>query len=108
MGIFLYVLTIRDLLFNLKPNLNLREYCVQMNKIQAKLAIDNFVFKLIANGDYNKLKNLTDNGYVNINITNQFKKTGRDLAVERSHIQIVQLIDKIEEKQRRLRTKMNY
>ncbi|RNA15716.1 hypothetical protein BpHYR1_021758 [Brachionus plicatilis] len=90
------------------PNLNLREYCIQTNKIQAKLAIDNFVFKLIANGEYDKLKCLTDKGYININVTNQFKKTGRDLAMERSHVNIVQLIDKIEEKQRRLRTKMNY
>lgn len=102
--VFIKVFTI----FSLKPQLNLREYCVQLNKIQAKTAIDAFVFKLIANGEYQKLKDLADNGYLNINITNRFKKTGRDLAVERCHLNIVQLIDKIEEKQRRLRTKMNY
>jgi hypothetical protein len=79
-----------------------------MNKVKAKLAIDQFVFKLIGTGDYNKLKTLTDNGYLNINVTNQFRKTTRDLAVERNHWDIVKLIDQIGESQRRLKTKMNY
>lgn len=90
------------------PTLNLREYCVQLNKVKAKQAIDEFVFRLIANGEYEKLKSLADNGYLTINVTNRFRKTGRDLALERYHLNIVQLIDKIEYKQKRLRTKMNY
>ena len=81
---------------------------MQLNKVQAKAAIDNFVFRLIANGEYQKLKQLTENGYTNLNITNQFRKTGRDLAIERSHLNIVKLIDKIEEKNRKIKTKMNY
>jgi hypothetical protein len=79
-----------------------------MNKVKPKLAIDQFVFKLIANGDYAKLKSLADQGYLNINVTNQFRKTSRDLAIERNHWIIVKLIDEIEESQRRLKTKMNY
>ena len=90
------------------PTLNLREYCVQLNKVQAKSAIDNYVFRLIADGQYEKLKQLTESGYTNLNITNQFRKTGRDLAIERSHVNIVKLIDKIEEKNRKIKTKMNY
>jgi len=90
------------------PTLNLREYCVQLNKVQAKSAIDNYVFRLIADGQYEKLKHLTESGYTNLNITNQFRKTGRDLAIERSHMNIVKLIDKIEEKNRKIKTKMNY
>ena len=86
----------------------MREYCIQLNKVKAKAAIDDFVFRLIANGEYDKLKTLTDNGYLTINVMNRFKKTGRDLAIERYHLNIVQLIDKIEYKQRRLKTKMNY
>lgn len=90
------------------PTLNLREYCVQFNKVQAKSAIDSFVFHLIACGDYKKLRDLYENGYISINVTNRFRKTGRDLAIERCHFNIVQLIDKIEERQRRIKTKMNY
>ncbi len=90
------------------PTLNLREYCVQLNKVQAKSAIDAYVFRLIADGQYEKLKKLTESGYTNLNITNQFRKTGRDLAIERSHVNIVKLIDKIEEKNRKIKTKMNY
>ena len=59
-------------------------------------------------GDYAKLKYISDNGYISINITNRFGKSGRNLAVERCKPNIVKLIDNIEEKQRKLRTKMNY
>ncbi len=79
-----------------------------MNKVQAKLALDEYIFYLIAMGDYDKLKYISDNGYVGINVTNRFGKCGRDLAVERCHPNIVKLIDKIELRQRKLRTKMNY
>lgn len=88
--------------------LSLREYCIQLNKVQAKLCLDEFIFHLIAMGDYGKLKYISDNGYCSINVTNRFGKNGRTLAVERCHPNIVKLIDKIEEKQRKLRTKMNY
>lgn len=112
------------------PNLNLREYCVQFSKVQVskkcllshnlalklieielkqpKSAIDAFVFRLIASGEYEKLKSLYENGYISINVTNRFRKTGRDLAIERCHYNIVQLIDKIEERERRIKTKMGY
>ena len=79
-----------------------------MNKVKPKLAIDNFVLAQVARGEYQKLKALSENGYLNINVTNQFRKTSRDLAIERNHHNIVQLIDDIEESQRRLKTKMNY
>lgn len=70
--------------------------------------VDEFIFKLIANGEYEKLKSLVDSGYISINVMNRFRKTSRDLAIERNQVAIVQLIDKIEEQQRKLRTKMNY
>ena len=91
-----------------KTQLSLREYCIQLNKVQAKLALDEFIFFLIAMGDFEKLKYISDNGYVSINVTNRFGKSGRELAVERCHPNIVKLIDKIELKQRKLHTKMNY
>ena len=81
---------------------------MQLNKVYAKAAIDNYVFKLIARGDYKRLRSLTDHGYYNINVKNKFGKTGRDLAIERCHLNIIKLIDKIELKQKRIRTKMNY
>ncbi len=81
---------------------------MQFNRVKSKCIIDNFVFRLIANNEYEKLKALADNGYLNINVTNRFRKTGRDLAVERCHLNIVQLIDRIERKQRKIKTKMNY
>ena len=79
-----------------------------MNKVRAKSVIDQFIFKLIADGQYDKLKEFVESGYISINVTNRFRKTGRDLAIERNQPAIVQLIDKIEDHQRKLRTKMNY
>ena len=91
-----------------QPKLSLREYCIQLNKVKAKAALDEYIFVLIASGDYDKLKYISDNGYMSINVTNRFGKTGKDLAFERCRPNIVKLIDVIEEKQRKLKTKMNY
>ena len=66
------------------------------------------MFKLIANGEYEKLKSLVESGYITINVTNRFRKTSRDLAIERNQVAIVKLIDKIDENQRKIKTKMNY
>ena len=79
-----------------------------MNKVLAKLALDEYIFFLIAMGDYAKLKDMSDRGYSSLNVTNRFGKCGKDLAIERCQPNIVKLIDKIEEKERKLRTKMNY
>lgn len=86
----------------------MREYCVNLNKVKAKSVIDEFIFKLIANGECDKLKSLSESGYISINVMNRFRKTARDFAIERNQNAIVQLIDKLDEQQRRLRTKMNY
>ena len=88
--------------------MTIREYCVQFSRVKAKLAIDEYICKLIANGDYEKIKYLNDNGYKHFNIKNRLKKQGRQIAVERYHKNIVSLIDKIEEHEAKLWIKMNY
>jgi hypothetical protein len=88
--------------------LSIREFCVQFSRVKAKLVIDEFVCKLIASGDYEKLKFLSDNGYKHLNIKNRLKKHGRQIAVERYHKNIIDLIDYIEETENRLWIKMNY
>lgn len=84
------------------PHLTLREYCIQFSKVKAKLIIDEHVCKLIANGEYEKLKTLSEQGYKHFNIKNRLRKQGREIAVERYHRNIVQLIDNIEDHERKL------
>ncbi len=102
-----YFLTFQTLLLS-QPDLSLRDYCVQFSKVKQKYVLDEFVCKLIANGKYRKLKYLAENGYKHLNVVNHLKKYGRDIAIEYYHTNIVRLIDKIEENERRLNTKMNY
>ena len=70
-------------------------------RVKAKLIIDEHVIKLIANGEYEKLKTLSELGYRHFNIKNRLRKEGRQIAVERYHKNIVQLIDEIEEHEKR-------
>jgi hypothetical protein len=79
-----------------------------MGKVKAKLAIDRFIFHLTASGDYERLKYFAENGYLSINVINSFGKSCRDLAIERYHMNIVKLIDRIEMQQKKIKRKMNY
>ena len=88
--------------------LTLREYCIVTNRVKAKVEIDNYVIRLIIQGNYQRLKWLVDHGYKHINVKIDSKRNGKQLAKERFHENIVKLIDHIENAQMKARIKMNY
>ncbi|UJR25832.1 hypothetical protein I4U23_007182 [Adineta vaga] len=88
--------------------ISLREYCVLTNRVQAKTELDAYIVRLISEGNYKRLKWLVDHGYKYINVHVSHQRNGRQLAEERYHNKIVQLIDDIANEEIKARKKMNY
>lgn len=88
--------------------LNLREYCILTNRVHAKVELDNYIIRLISQGNYQRLKWIVDRGYKHINVNINTKRNGRQLAKERYYDKIVKLIDGVEKAQNKARLKMNY
>jgi hypothetical protein len=88
--------------------LTLREYCILNNHVQAKRELDNYIIRLINQGNYQRLKWLVDHGYKSINVNITTKRNGKQLAKERYYEKIVKLIDDVEHEQMKAKIKMNY
>ncbi|KAI3385743.1 hypothetical protein SNEBB_011242 [Seison nebaliae] len=90
------------------PNLSLREYCVENNRVKMKQIIDDYIIKLVSEGKLGKLEYLAANGYKQLNVKSKLRRTSRDLAVERNQPKIVKLLDTLAMEEEVNKTKMNY
>ena len=87
---------------------NLREYRILTNRVKAKSELDNYIIRLISQGNDQRLKWIVDHGYKNINVNITTKRNGKQLAKERYFEKIVQLIDDVEYAEMKAKIKMNY